>query len=119
MILSGWKEIAQYLHCGLRTAQRRQSVGLPVRRSYSGHRAPVFAYSEEIDEWLHGGSFWRKKDVDKLAHITRSRELRAQVRQSREKLRRTVTTLEKTLDTHRAKLDAHRAKLDTHRAKKD
>lgn len=103
MILSGWKEIAQYLRCGIRTAQRWQSKGLPVKRVYPGHRAPVFADSEEIDSWVHGGSFWLKKDLDTLTNVTRSRELRAQVRHSRETLHHTLDELKKTMDPLRAK----------------
>jgi len=32
MILSGWKEIASYLHCGVRTVQRWEVDGLPIYR---------------------------------------------------------------------------------------
>lgn len=104
MILKGWKTIALHLQCGVRSAQRwHSSRGLPVRRLYSSDRAPVIANSEEIDAWLHGGSFWRKKDFETLATVTRSRELRAQLRQSRETLERTVAELEKTLEPIRAK----------------
>lgn len=103
MILSGWKEIAQYLRCGTRTAQRWQTRGLPVRRAYPGRRAPVLADSEELDAWVHGGSFWRKKDLDTLSNVSRSRELRAQVWQSRENLRHTFDELKKTMDPLRAK----------------
>ena len=100
MILSGWKEIAQYLRCGARTAQRWQSKGLPVRRAYPGGRAPVLADSEEIDAWVRG---WRKKDQGTLANVTRSRELRAQLQHSRENLRHTLDELKKTLAPLRAK----------------
>ena len=37
MILSGWKEMAQYLRCSVRTAQRWQD--LPVKRAYAGLQA--------------------------------------------------------------------------------
>ena len=55
MILSAWKQIAQYLDCGGRTAQRWCGEGLPVRRLNSGPRSPVFAYSEQIDLWIKDG----------------------------------------------------------------
>ncbi len=51
MILSGWKEIAKYLGRGIRTVQRWEVIGLPVRRVPQGSGA-VFAVLEEIDVWL-------------------------------------------------------------------
>ena len=51
MILNSWKEIASYLNCSVRTAQRSERDGLPVRRP-SGHlRSAVVAMSDEIDAW--------------------------------------------------------------------
>ena len=52
--LQSWKEIAAYLKRGVRTAQRWETVaGLPVRRPRPGDRSPVFAFPNEIDQWLH------------------------------------------------------------------
>jgi phage terminase Nu1 subunit (DNA packaging protein) len=51
MILSGWKEIARHLRRGLRTVQRWDQYGLPVRRPAGRSRSAVFAISEEIDKW--------------------------------------------------------------------
>jgi phage terminase Nu1 subunit (DNA packaging protein) len=53
MILSGWKEIAGHLRRGVRTVQRWESYGLPVRRPAGRSRSAVFAISEEIDRWAH------------------------------------------------------------------
>jgi len=103
MLLTGWKEIAQYLRCGVRSAQRWQSKGLPINRRYPGPRSPVIADSEEIDLWMRGDSFWRKEDVGTLANVKRSRKLRAQLRQSRENLKHTLDELRKNLDPLRAK----------------
>jgi hypothetical protein len=51
-ILNGWKEIATYMHRGVRTVQRWQNFGLPVRRP-SGHmRSAVVTTTEELDRWL-------------------------------------------------------------------
>ena len=55
MTLSGWKEIAEHLRCGVRTAQRWQALGLPIRRIGRGSRAPVLADSEKLDRWLVDG----------------------------------------------------------------
>jgi hypothetical protein len=52
MILSGWKEIAHYLGRGVRTVQRWEQLGLPVRRPHSHLGSPVVVSSEEIDAWL-------------------------------------------------------------------
>ena len=52
--LQSWKEIAAYLKRGVRTAQRwERTAGLPVRRPRPGERSPVFAFPDEIDQWMH------------------------------------------------------------------
>ena len=56
MILSGWKEIARYLHSGVRTVQRWEGFGLPVRRPAHHRRSSVFAVSEEIHRWARSRS---------------------------------------------------------------
>lgn len=52
-ILSGWKDIAQHLGKGVRTAQRyERELGLPVRRP-SGHDfSSVVAMRSELDAWV-------------------------------------------------------------------
>jgi hypothetical protein len=52
MLLNGWKEISKHVQRGLRTVQRWEHLGLPVRRITSGARSPVIARSEELDQWL-------------------------------------------------------------------
>ncbi len=52
MILTGWKDIAKYLGCGVRTVQRWEKLSLPVRRPTKGARSAVMAISEELDAWL-------------------------------------------------------------------
>lgn len=52
MILNSWKEIASYLRCSVRTAQRMECDGMPVRRPAGHVRSAVVALSEEIDQWL-------------------------------------------------------------------
>lgn len=37
----------------MRTAQRWEKLGLPVRRVPRGRRSPVMANAPEIDTWLH------------------------------------------------------------------
>ena len=51
-LLNSWKEIAAYLGRGVRTAQRWEKYGLPVRRLAPGPRASVIADAREIDKWI-------------------------------------------------------------------
>src|SRR5438270_10628864 len=51
-LLNSWKEIATYLARGVRTVQRWEKLGLPVRRIGYGRRAPVLAYARDIDSWI-------------------------------------------------------------------
>jgi len=52
--LSSWKEIASYLGCDERTCLRwEKKFGLPVHRAGgSQSKSLVFAYKDELDEWL-------------------------------------------------------------------
>ena len=52
MILKGWKDIAKYLGCGVRTVQRWEKLGVPVRRPTKGARSAVMATTEELAAWL-------------------------------------------------------------------
>jgi phage terminase Nu1 subunit (DNA packaging protein) len=51
-ILNSWKEIARYLDRGVRTVQRWEDLGLPVRRLNQRGRGAVFAFRSELDSWL-------------------------------------------------------------------
>lgn len=48
-LLCGWKEIAEHLHLTVRTAQRWERLGLPVRRVSNSARRPVVAIPAEMD----------------------------------------------------------------------
>jgi hypothetical protein len=51
--LQSWKEIASELNRGVRTVQRwERTLGLPVRRLGNGPRCPVFAFKDELTQWL-------------------------------------------------------------------
>ncbi len=53
-ILTGWKEIANYLGRGVRTVQRYESqYGLPIRRPAGKDRSSVMASPDELDQWLN------------------------------------------------------------------
>jgi len=52
-ILSGWKEIANYMGKGVRTVQRYERLlGLPVRRPAGKPWGSVVATKAEIDAWV-------------------------------------------------------------------
>ena len=51
--LTTWPEIAAYIGRDARTAKRYEAGrGLPVRRVPGGGKAPVYAFSDELDAWL-------------------------------------------------------------------
>ncbi len=50
-ILNGWKQIARYMGRGVRTVQRWESLGLPVRRPAGRYRTEVTAMSDKLDQW--------------------------------------------------------------------
>jgi len=104
VVLSGWKEIAQYLGCGVRTAQRWQAEGLPVNRRSPGKRSHVIAQSEQLDSWIQDSAFWRSgTPLDYLANIERARKLRAEVQRGRKNLHLNVAVLRKELATLRSR----------------
>ena len=52
-ILDSWKEIAAYLGRSEKTCRRlEKELGLPVHRLEDSPKARVFAYREEIDQWM-------------------------------------------------------------------
>lgn len=54
MILNSWKQIASYLQCSVRTAQRLERAGMPVRRPAGHSRSAVVAFSDELAAWMDG-----------------------------------------------------------------
>lgn len=53
--LDSWKEIAHYLGRDVRTVIRWEERGLPVHRIPGGKISRVFAFPDELDEWLRTG----------------------------------------------------------------
>jgi hypothetical protein len=52
-ILSGWKEIANYLRKGVRTVQRyERELQLPIRRPANKSTGSVVATKSELDGWI-------------------------------------------------------------------
>ena len=105
MILTGWKEIASHLRYGVRTAQRWEHNGLPVKRVNKSPRSPVVADSEALDAWiLHRLQLPSGASRELRDNLLRTRELRREVQESRKELRARMGVLRKTLAEARAKL---------------
>jgi len=52
-ILHGWKDIANYIGRGVRSVQRYETeLKLPIRRPVGKDHSSVFAFTDELDEWL-------------------------------------------------------------------
>jgi len=65
--LTSWKEIAEYMRCGVRTVQRyEREFGLPVRRPTGKSRGSVIATRAEIDAWIAADSI---RETFKLSRI--------------------------------------------------
>jgi hypothetical protein len=76
--LQSWKEIAGYLGRGVRTAQRWEELGLPIRRPqpYS-RKSAVYAITHELDAWLLSNSVEphpMQADVRGAQHIFNERK---------------------------------------------
>lgn len=77
-----------------------------MSRPFPGRRSHVFARSEDLDSWIRHSAFWRSQDLNLLARIERSRELRAEIQQARQDLHLKMAALRKeiaTLRNHRHK----------------
>jgi len=57
-LLSSWKGIAAYLDCDVRTCHRwEEKYGLPVYRVDEKSGARVYAFKDELDDWLKRRSY--------------------------------------------------------------
>ena len=109
MILNDWKEIANHLGRGVRTVQRWEQLGLPVRRPKGTDRSAVLALSEELDEWVkrcatHGNVQPPQfpAGLNQLtASLNRTVDLITQVRAERQQL--SERTQELRVQIHRAR----------------
>jgi hypothetical protein len=105
MILTGWKEISKHLRYGVRTVQRWELNGLPVKRVNNSPRSPVVADSEELDGWiLHHMEIPPGTPRKTADNLRRARELRNELEQTKKEVERRLGVLGKTLAESRAKL---------------
>ena len=94
-LLSGWKEIAEHLHLTVRTAQRWEQLGLPVRRVSGSPCSPVVAIPDELELWARTRDI--KEDADLLASnkflVSRLAELRETQTRTRRRTRRLLNDM--------------------------
>ena len=100
MLLTGWKEIADYLRSGLRTTQRWEYKGLPVIRPNKGARGYVVAYTEHLDRWLKRSPPENFPNYE--AEIQRTQELLSNLSKQRLQIRRRMDELRRQLASLRA-----------------
>lgn len=112
-ILSGWKDIANYLGKGVRTVQRYEGeLRLPVRRPAGKTRGSVVATTAELDAWISASpvraEFHGSAARDPLYGGSRAairqgiqemRTLRAQMRGLRDEMIRSVSSLQKSIQS--------------------
>lgn len=85
--LASWKEIAQYLGKGVRTAQRwEQTLHLPVRRPKGQSKGTVLAIPKELDLWLQ--SMFRPNGDKPRSELEKLRERVAELLAENQSLRR-------------------------------
>ena len=69
-VLTGWKEIAQYVRCGVRTVQRwEDEFGFPVHRASNGAHHTVLALPSEINVWVQSQNSAKKFSELKACQI--------------------------------------------------
>lgn len=103
MVVTGWKEIANYLRCSIRTVQRWEKRGMPVHRPLPGERSHVVAYSEELDWWVrdHQPRYTVSEHV--IISIAQAQKLREEARARRAELRAHMKVLRHAIDSLRTK----------------
>ena len=87
--LSSWKEIAAYFGRGIRTVQRwERELQLPVYRPKSGHKAPVLAFSNELERWSRSRSIAPSREFKAQDVRTLLQSLRDQIKSHQEEVKR-------------------------------
>lgn len=99
-LLSGWKEIAKYMHQGVRTVQRWEEMGLPVRRVRATKPSPVIAFADDLDVWgrsLHSPLLDR---IEELSATILSLEAQIRLLKRQLQVRNRPAHVDMTSDTH-------------------
>jgi len=104
VILTGWKEISKHIRYGIRTLQRWEGKGLPVKRVNNSPRSPVVGDPEELDAWILHWSRIPPGAPQSLVEVRgRARELTREVQRNRRALRVQLGVFRKELAMFRAK----------------
>jgi len=117
-IISGWKDIANYLGKGVRTVQRYEhELGLPIRRPAGKQSGSVIATKAELDGWITasplGEAFRLPQTVAENAALLKEFRSRVeQLHQLREENRALREDLDASLNSLRSNLHASLAKSD-------
>lgn len=110
MILTGWKEISEHLRYGVRTVQRWEHNGLPVKRVTKSPHSPVVADSGELDAWiLHRIQLPTGTSRKIAGNLQRAQELQRESQEIQKELRRRLDVLRKTVVEARAARSARKA----------
>lgn len=103
VILTGWKEISKHLRYGVRTVQRWELNGLPVKRVNNSPRSPVVADSEELDAWILHRMQHPRGAAQRLAdNLVLTQKLQRETQEIRKQLRDKLDALRRTLAESRA-----------------
>jgi len=82
-VLDSWKEIAVFLHRGVRTVQRwERTEGLPVRRHDHLKRGSVYALRSEVALWVRTRQFGHPAVTDP-GRFSQRRQLREYIAEQR------------------------------------
>ena len=82
-VLSGWKDIANYLDKGVRTVQRYEyDLNLPVRRPAGRPGGSVLATKGDLDQWVLAGPI--RKPVKALKVYAQDLELQQRIARMKE-----------------------------------
>lgn len=107
MVLTGWKEIAKYLGCSVRTVQRWEASGLPILRPTPGLRAHVVAYPKQLDTWMKRSDHRFPEMVNLQTEIERTRQLLLDLLQHRQQMRQRLDELRRELAALRTRHRNH------------
>jgi len=87
--LSSWKEIAAYFGRGIRTVQRwERELQLPVYRPKSSHKAPVLAFSNELERWSRSRSIAPSREFKVQQVRTLLQNLQEQIKSHKVEVKR-------------------------------
>lgn len=106
-LLNSWKEIADYLGRGVRTAQRWEvELHLPVRRPHQRSRSSVTALKSDLNQWVRksgrsaNGSTVTRVDIRKATSILKihRQEMRTLTMQVHYQMQQTRWLLERACE---------------------